>query len=343
MTPATRSALILFAFAFTGLGLSAIWISREALRVQREKIERRKQSRPETGEMAWLERPRFTMGSIDGALDEQPIHDVRLSGFFIDRTEVTNEQFGRFVAETGYVTLAERPRADGSPGGAFVFTPPAGPVVDFQNELQWWRFVPGANWRQPRGPGSNLDGREKHPVVQVAWEDAAAYAQWAGKRLPTEAEWEYAARGHLDRQRYPWGNALLAEGRWMMNAWQGPFPKEDFATDGFRGLAPVASFAANGYGLYDLAGNAAEWCADWYLPDYYRETARGRDSRTDPPGPGRSYDPAEPGVWKRVLRGGSWLSTEENGAHTRCAARGKLAPDTPLETVGFRCVKDAAR
>jgi formylglycine-generating enzyme required for sulfatase activity len=282
------------------------------------------------------------MGSIDGADDEKPIHDVKVRGFWMDKTEVTNAEFARFVSATKYVTLAEKPGPEGRAAGAFVFSPPA-TVTDFKNELQWWKFVPGADWRHPDGPQSSINGRESYPVVQVAWEDAKAYAEWAGKRLPTEVEWEYAARGGLERLHYPWGNDLLREGRWSMNVWQGRFPSEDTGADGFRGVAPVRSYEANTYGLFDMSGNVAEWCGDWYLPDYYRETSRGKDSRDNPQGPARSYDPAEPGVWKRVIRGGSWLSCPETGSAYRLAARGKLAPDVPLPTVGFRCVKDGAR
>jgi formylglycine-generating enzyme required for sulfatase activity len=342
MKPETRSTLILYGFFATGLGLSILWVSKEALRVGREREARRAQSRPETGEMVRINAGGFTMGSIDGPADEKPIHDVKIRAFWIDRTEVTNAEFGRFVEATGYVTVAERPRAEGKPGGAFVFAPTGVVVTDFANELQWWRFVPGANWRHPDGPDSSIAGRERYPVVQVTWDDAAGYAKWANKRLPTEAEWEYAARGGLDRQRYPWSNELTHEGQWRMNSWQGVFPREDLGEDGYRGLAPVGSYPTNTYGLADMAGNVAEWCGDWYLPDYYRQTSRGKASRDNPPGPTESFDPAEPGVWKRVIRGGSWLSAESTGGAYRCAARGKLAPDVPLPTVGFRCVRDAA-
>jgi formylglycine-generating enzyme required for sulfatase activity len=333
MTPAARSALILVGFTFGGIALSTLWVSREALRVKHEREARMAQNRTATADMILIEGGRFTMGSIDGADDEKPIHDVKVRSFLMDRTEVTNAEFARFVAATGYVTAAEK-------SGAFIFAAPPS-VTDFKNELQWWKFAPGANWRQPAGPNSNLADRDNFPVVQVTWADAEAYARWAGKRLPTEAEWEFAARGGLDRQRLPWSNDLLREGRWAMNTWQGHFPVEDTGADGFRGLAHVGSFPANSYGLADMAGNVAEWCTDWYLPDYYQQTSRGKDSRDNPPGPTQSFDPAEPGVWKRVIRGGSWLSCEETGAAYRCAARGKLAPDVPLPTVGFRCAKDA--
>lgn len=340
MTPATRSALILVGFALSGLGLSTWWVYREAMRVKRERDERQRANRSQSGDMVWIKGAGFTMGSIDGRDDEKPIHDVKVRGFWMDKTEVTNAEFARFVKGTGYVTLAETPGPDGRPAGAFVFSQPAN-VTDFKNELQWWKFVPGANWRQPEGPGSTIEGREGYPVVQVAWADAEAYSRWARKRLPTEAEWEFAARGGLDRLRYPWGNDLVRQGRWFMNVWQGRFPREDLGADGFRGVAPVSSYGANTYGLFDMAGNVAEWCADWYLPDYYKQASRGHASRDNPQGPAQSFDPDEPGVWKRVIRGGSWISAEETGATYRVSARGKLAPDVPLPTVGFRCVRDA--
>lgn len=339
MTPATRSALIVAGIAAAGFALSVVWVSREALRVRRERNARLIQNRPETGDMVWVPTGRFTMGSIDGAPDEQPIHDVKVNGLWVDRTEVTNEQFSQFIAETGYVTDAEKPTKTRA-AGAFVFNPQID-VADFKNELQWWKFVPGAYWREPEGPGSNISGREKYPVVQVTWADANAYASWAKKRLPTEAEWEYISRGGVERQRYPWGQQILGDGGWRMNAWQGIFPRKDTREDGFTGLAPVASFPANSYGLFDASGNVAEWCGDWYLPDYYKQTSRGKDSRDNPPGPEQSFDPDEPGVWKRVIRGGSWLSSEPATTATRLATRGKLAPDVPLASVGFRCVRDA--
>jgi formylglycine-generating enzyme required for sulfatase activity len=338
MTPATRSAYILAGLFFSGLLMATLWVSREALRVKRERIARQEQEKA-PGEMVLIEGGKFTMGSIDGTDDEKPIHDVKIRTFFMDSTEVTNAEFQRFVTATGHVTDAEK-SINGRQPGAFVFAPPA-EVTDLKNELQWWKFVPGANWQHPTGPGSDLKGREQWPVIHVTHFDALAFARWAGKRLPTEAEWEYAARGGVDRLRYPWSNDILREGRWAMNVWQGPFPKEDTAADNFRGIAPVASFPANGYGLYDMAGNIAEWCGDWYLSDYYKETSRGKDSRDNPPGPTHSFDPAEPGVAKRVLRGGSWISSENTGAAYRNSARSKLAPDVPMQAVGFRCAKDA--
>jgi formylglycine-generating enzyme required for sulfatase activity len=340
MNPATRSSLVLFAFVAAGFTLATLWVSREAMRVRHERESRMRQSRPETGDMVWVEGGKFTMGSIDGANDERPIHDVRIRGFWMDRTEVTNEQFSLFVSETNYVTEAEKAVPNGRAAGAFVFTPPS-EITDPLNELQWWKFVSGANWRHPNGPESTIEGMDKFPVVQVAFADALAYARWANKRLPTEAEWEYAARGGLDRQRYPWGNDLVPEGRWRANVWQGVFPSNDLGEDGFRGLAPVASYSANSYGLYDMTGNVAEWCADWYLPDYYKATSKGKDSRDNPPGPDQSYDPAEPGVWKRVTRGGSWLTASSVSKADWVSNRGKLGPDVPLANVGFRCVRDA--
>jgi formylglycine-generating enzyme required for sulfatase activity len=339
MNPATRSSLILYTAVAAGFGLTTLWVSREALRVKHEREERMRQNSPGTGEMVWLEGGKFTMGSIDGDDDERPIHDVKINGFWIDRTEVTNEQFTRFVMATGYVTEAEKPTQNRPTPGAFVFSPPV-ELTDPKNEMQWWKFVPGANWHQPEGPGSSIKGREQFPVVEVTYLDAIAYCTWSGKRLPTEAEWEFAARGGLDRQRYPWGNEIAPGGKWMMNVWQGPFPRQDVGEDGLRGPAPVGSFPPNGYGLCDMTGNVAEWCHDWYLPDYYKETSRGKDSRDNPPGPLQSYDPAEPGVWKRVIRGGSWLTSESVSHADRTSSRGKLSPDVPLSSVGFRCVKD---
>ena len=284
----------------------------------------------------------FWMGSDDpGFADARPVHRVSLDGFWMDRTEVTNAQFRRFVQATGYVTVAERtPRAEDYPGvppenlvaGSIVFAPPQGPVP-LDAPYAWWSYVKGADWRHPEGPGSGLAGRDRHPVVHVAYEDAAAYCAWAGGRLPTEAEFEYAERGGLDRKRYAWGDTFRPGGKWMANTFQGHFPEKNTGEDGFLDTAPVASFPANGYGLYDTAGNVWEWCSDWYRPGY--------DGSLDanPRGPKDSFDPDEPGVSKRVQKGGSFLCTDQYCARYAPGGRGKGAPDTGTNHVGFRCVK----
>jgi sulfatase modifying factor 1 len=292
----------------------------------------------------------FWMGCDDpSAPDARPFHRVRVSAFWIDKTEVTNAQFARFVHATGYVTVAERqPDPRDGPGappgslvpGSLVFTPPTG-QVSLSSVYGWWRYQPGANWRHPAGPGSDVKGRGDYPVVHVAWEDAAAYARWADKRLPTEAEWEFAARGGLDRQRYCWGSELKPGGKWQANIWQGHFPDQNRAEDGFRGSAPVASFPANGYGLYDMAGNVWEWCADWYRPDYYRVLAARKQVAVNPQGPANSADPREHGIPKRVQRGGSFLCCDQYCSRYIVGARGKGAVDSGTSHVGFRCVRSA--
>ncbi len=278
--------------------------------------------------------------------DARPWHLVEVDGFWMDKTAVTNEQFEKFVKATGYLTVAERtPKAKDFPGappenlvaGSVVFTPPNGPV-SLDNHFQWWSYVKGANWRHPEGPESNLKGREKHPVVHIAWDDAVAYARWAGKRLPTEAEFEFAARGGLDRKKFAWGDELKPGGRWMANIWQGRFPYENTLEDGYRATAPVGSFPANGYGLHDVAGNVWEWCSDWYRPDYYGKLAAGKQPVPNPQGPADSFDTSEPGVVKRVMRGGSYLCTDQYCTAYEVGARGKGAPDSGTNHVGFRCV-----
>ena len=291
-------------------------------------------------------------GLRDGFTDADPVHRVAVDGFWMDETEVTNDQFARFVAATGYRTVAESaPRAEDFPGadpallvpGAAVFVRPDGPVT-LEDPLQWWRYVPGADWRHPEGPASSIAGRGNHPVVNVAYADAEAYARWAGKRLPTEAEWEFAARGGLDRKAYAWGDERLdATGRWLCNAFQGRFPDADAALDGFRGIAPVRQYPPNGYGLHDVAGNVWEWCSDWYRPDTYRTRAAEAGVVRNPRGPSDSLDPDEPGIPKRVHRGGSFLCSDQYCARFLIGTRGKGAVDTGSSHVGFRCVQDGRR
>ncbi len=298
--------------------------------------------------MVWIPGGTFWRGSDNPKMrDAQPAHQVAVDGFWMDQTAVTNEQFARFVKATGYLTVAERtPDAKDFPGappenlvaGAVVFTPPSGPV-SLANHLHWWSYVKGASWRHPEGPQSDLQGREKHPVVQVAWQDAVAYARWAGKRLPTEAEFEFAARGGLERKTFAWGDEFKPDGKWMANIWQGRFPYHNSGEDGYRATAPVGSFPANGYGLYDMAGNVWQWCSDWYRHDYYRQLAAGSQPVHDPQGPDDSYDPSEPGTAKRVMRGGSYLCTDQYCTAYEVGARGKGDPDSGTNHVGFRCVR----
>jgi formylglycine-generating enzyme len=303
----------------------------------------------ENSDMVWIPPGKFWMGCQDTSfIDVLPVHQVQLAGFWLDKTLVTNEQFARFVRATGYKTVAERkPDAKDFPGappenlvpGAMVFSPPSQPV-SLGSHYQWWRYVPGADWNHPEGPASNLKGRAHYPVVQMAWQDATAYAQWAGKRLPTEAEFEYAARGGLDRKQFSWGDDLKPGGKWRANIWQGSFPSSNTGEDGFKATAPVASFPANGYGLYDMTGNVWEWCSDWYRADYYKTFPVGSVTN-NPLGPPDSFDPSESGVAKRVQRGGSFLCTDQYCARYLVGARGKGEPSSGCSNVGFRCAKDA--
>jgi sulfatase modifying factor 1 len=291
--------------------------------------------------MAWVPGGRFWMGDNEYP-DAQPEHLVAVDGFWIDMTEVTNAEFARFVEATGYQTIAERPLdpkefpnvpPEDLKAGSIVFHPPK-EAVSLDDHLQWWTYVPGANWRHPDGPDSNLDKRENHPAVHICWSDALAFAQWAGKRLPTEAEWELAARGGLDRQPFCWGGELRPHNQWRANTWQGNFPNENTADDGFRATAPVGSFPANGYGLFDTSGNVWEWCADWYQPDYYQYS-----SQRNPQGPETSFDPLEPGLPKRVQRGGSFLCSDMYCKRYVPGARGKGEPSSAASHIGFRCVR----
>jgi formylglycine-generating enzyme required for sulfatase activity len=283
--------------------------------------------------------------------DARPWHRVYVDGFWMDKTEVTNEEFARFVNATGYVTIAERkPRAEDYPeasperlvAGSVVFSPPNHPV-ELDNHFGWWSYAPGANWRHPEGLGSDIKTRMNHPVVQIAYDDAVAYSAWAGKRLPTEAEFEFASRGGLDRKRYAWGDEFMPGGKYMANTFQGHFPDKNTGEDGYRATAPVGSFSANGYGLFDMAGNVWEWTSDWYRPDYYQTLAASGEIAVNPRGPADSFDPAEPGVKKRVHRGGSFLCTDQYCARYVAGGRGKGEPDTGTNHLGFRCVSEPKR
>jgi sulfatase modifying factor 1 len=306
--------------------------------------------------MVWIPGGEFTMGTDEAESypQERPAHRVRVDGFWMDATEVTNAEFAKFVKATGYVTVAERkpdweelkkqlPPGTAKPAdeilvpGALVFTKPAG-RVSLNDVRNWWRWTPGANWRAPDGPESNIKGREQYPVVQVSWDDAAAYAKWAGKRLPTEAEWEFAARGGLEGKRYAWGDDLKPNGKWLANIFEGEFPYHDTGEDGFAGLAPVRSFPPNAYGLYDMIGNAWEWCSDWYRADYYSMFAGKANAVINPPGPTESLDPEEPDQPKRVTKGGSFLCSDQYCLNYRPSARRGSATDTGMSHIGFRCV-----
>ena len=301
----------------------------------------------------------FQMGGDNeqASADEYPKHKVTVDPFYMDATEVTNAQFQQFVQATGYVTTAERKpdweelKATLPPGtpkpadsllvaASLVFVPAKGPV-DLNNYSLWWSWVEGANWKQPQGPGSSNKGKENYPVVHVSWYDARAYCQWAGKRLPTEAEWEFAARGGLINNIYPWGNEHVSAGAAKTNSWEGKFPYLNERRDGFLKAAPVKTFAANRYGLFDMAGNVWEWCSDWYDHDYYKSVAS--TTPLNPAGPQKSYDPQDVYTPKKVLRGGSFLCNDSYCSGYRVARRMKSSPDTGLEHTGFRCVKDVAK
>jgi formylglycine-generating enzyme required for sulfatase activity len=287
-----------------------------------------------------------TMATMNAVNDAQPIHRVYVDAFWMDQNDVTNEEFARFIAATGYVTIAERtPTKEEYPSappealvaGSPVFTPTSHPVP-LDNYLRWWRYVHGANWRHPTGPESDLTGKGKYPVVQVAYIDAAAYAKWAGKRLPTEAEWEFAARGGLSGKTYAWGDEFRPGGKWMANTYQGQFPVEDTGEDGYAGIAPVAQYPPNGYGLYDMAGNVWQWCSDWYRSDYYAQLQfAGIAVARNPQGPDASYSPSDDQP-QRVQRGGSFLCTDQYCTRYMMGTRGKGDIDTGNNNVGFRCV-----
>lgn len=309
--------------------------------------------------MVWIPGGEFSMGcetkndslcGVPGVTqDSTPIHRVYVDPFWMDETEVTNAQFNEFVQATGYVTVAEKkPTAEDLPGvpteslvaGSAVFSPTP-KAVSLDEYLQWWSYVPDANWRQPFGPDSNLEGKENYPVVHIAYEDAEAYAKWAGKRLPTEAEWEFAARGGKAGELYAWGNTLKIDGKYQANIYQGAFPVEggDAASDGWNGIAPVKQYAPNAYGLFDVTGNVWEWASDWYRADYYATLHRSGEVIKNPQGPDKSFDPQEPTVPKRVHRGGSFLCSDLYCTRYMLGTRGKGDVKSASNHVGFRCVK----
>lgn len=309
--------------------------------------------------MVWIPGGEFSMGSnfdseslcsIKGITnDARPIHRVYVDGFWMDKTEVSNKAFAKFVKATGYVTVAERkPLPEELPGvsldkliaGSAVFTPTSN-KVDLNNYLAWWQYVGGADWRHPTGPDSNIIGKDNYPVVQIVYEDAVAYAKWADKRLPTEAEWEFAARGGKTGASYAWGNVFKPNGKFQTNIYQGEFPvdKGDTGEDGFVGLAPVAQYEPNGYGLYDMAGNVWELINDWYSEDYYQVLAKSGKVTRNPQGSESSNYSAEPNALTKVHRGGSFLCTDEYCSRYLVGSRGHGEIRSSANHIGFRCVK----
>jgi formylglycine-generating enzyme required for sulfatase activity len=292
--------------------------------------------------------PEMNAVGMQAREDSRPIHRVYVDGFWIDKADVTNEEFAQFVKATGYLTVAERtPRAQDFPGalpenlvaGSVVFSPPSHPVP-LNDHFQWWAYVKGANWRHPQGPKSSLKGRERYPVVHIAYEDALSYAHWAGKRLPTEAEWEFAARGGLSGKPFVWGDEFRPHAKWMANTFQGRFPIEDTGADGHAGVTAVAQYPPNGYGLFDMAGNVWQWTSDWYRPDYYAQVAAAGSVARNPQGPDSPYDPGEPTEPKKVHRGGSFLCTDQYCSRYMVGTRGKGEISTGTNHLVFRCVKD---
>jgi len=315
--------------------------------------------------MILIKAGKFTMGGNNQAAvqhlpgtqarpDEFPNHEVIIDGFWIDETEVTNAQFSKFVKATGYITTAEREinleeimaqLPPGSPepdpellaAGSLVFVYPEQSHNLTVNN--WWKFKKGACWKNPQGEGSSLEGKEDHPAIHISWYDASAYAYWAGKRLPTEAEWEFAARGGKDKNVYPWGDILENDDKSKANFWQGNFPIVNHQLDGHEKTAPVKSYEPNGYGLYDMAGNVWEWCSDWFHAEYY-QCLVDNNNFNNPQGPEGSFDPYQPSVPVKVVRGGSFLCNDSYCSGYRSGSRMKSSPDTGLEHTGFRCVRD---
>ena len=294
--------------------------------------------------MVWVPGGQFVMGSTFSP-HESPPHEIGVNGFWMDEHEVTNAQYAEFVKATGYVTLAEKvPKLEDFPehvrphiredqlvAGALVFTPPDQQPRTLDNFLQWWSYKAGASWRHPQGPESSIEGKMDHPVVCITWEDAQAYAKWAGKRLPTEAEWEYAARGGVGPKTYMWGEEDAQRVKFA-NTWEGAFPVSG-QPGNFHGTKSVKQFPPNEFGLYDMAGNVWEHTADWYQPNYFAVSPK-----LNPPGPRASFDPNEPGVSKRVIKGGSWLCNPSYCTGYRPSARMANATDSAGDHTGFRCV-----
>jgi formylglycine-generating enzyme required for sulfatase activity len=298
--------------------------------------------------MAWVPGATFRMGSNAHYAEEAPVHHATVAGFWVDTTPVTNGRFAVFVQATGYRTVAERELdPDDFPGappenlvaGSLVFTGTPGPV-DLRHLSQWWTWTPAACWKQPEGPGSSLEGRDEHPVVHVAHEDAEAYAAWAGKALPSEAEWEHAGRGGLDGATYTWGDGPEREGQTLANYWHGDFPWR--ARPGYGTTAPVGSYPPNGFGLLDMAGNVWEWADDWYVNRHREDPAKPCCVPVDARGPGveESYDPAQPQfrIPRKVIKGGSFLCADSYCMRYRPAARRPQMIDTGMSHIGFRCV-----
>ena len=311
--------------------------------------------------MVWIPGGEFSMGAQDppdmndvgmqATRDSRPIHRVYVDAFWMDATDVTNDEFARFVKATGYLTIAERtPRADDFPGappealvaGSVVFAPTDRPVP-LNDHLQWWAYENGTNWRHPLGSASNLTGKGTYPVVHIAYDDALAFAAWAGKRLPTEAEWEFAARGGLSGEPFVWGSQFQPAGKWMANTYQGQFPVKgaNHGDDGYAGISPVAQYPPNGYGLYDMAGNVWQWTSDWYHPGYFAQLAATGVVARNPQGPAASFDPDEPTQKKRAHRGGSFLCTDQYCSRYIVGTRGKGETSTGTSHLGFRLVKRA--
>jgi formylglycine-generating enzyme required for sulfatase activity len=343
----------LIAFAFVVVAFGILLIVRppksKTTPVEEPFVQASEPTGPAPEGMVWIPGGPFWMGSDDDPEGIAPRHQVAVSGFWMDKTEVTNAQFEAFVRATGYKTTAERPPTDEELAHGDV--PPERRVpfsvcykpVDlpegtdlFRTPPIWWQFVAGADWRHPEGPDSDIKDRMNHPVVHISWHDAVAYCEWAGKRLPTEAEWEFAARGGLDKQEFCWGNEKQgAGGKWRANTFQGRFPGYNSADDGYARTAPVASYPPNGFGLYDMAGNVWEWCSDWYSATYYRSSPRN-----NPKGPESGVAGRDTNLQAKVRRGGSFLCADNYCRRYLPSARDHNPPNDAASHTGFRCVKD---